>query len=120
MYNTGYCNWNNFSIRAKVEEQQGSTRRACATSIINLPARSQITIQIDYNNINRTISFIVGNTVPLSNGLLAIPLNELSVYNNVATDVKILFSDNNNFGTIQCVYLKMVFATECGAQFTCN
>ncbi len=120
VYNTGYCNWNNFSIRAKVEEQQGSTRRACATSIINLPARSQITIQIDYNNINRTISFIVGNTVPLSNGLLATPLNELSVYNNVATDVKILLSDNNNFGTIQCVYLKMVFATECGAQFTCN
>jgi hypothetical protein len=116
VYNNGYCNWPNFLIKAKVEEQQGSNLRARNEMTINLPARSSITIQINYNNTSRTISFVIGPVTPLST-FSPMSLNDLSGFNDIDPGKKVILTNNEGFGTIQCVYLKMQFATECGANF---
>ena len=116
VYNIGYCNWDNFLIKAKVEEQQGSTLRARKEMTINLPARSSITITINYNNATRTISFNIGPAVPLS-GYSPLSLDDLPGFDDVSLGKKVVLVNNEGFGTIQCVYLKMQFATECGANF---
>jgi hypothetical protein len=116
VYNVGYCNWPNFLIKAKVEEQQGSALRARNETTINLPARSQVTITISYNNTTRTISFSIGSIVPLSNAV-SMSLDNLPGFNDISLGKKVILVNNEGFGTIQCVYLKMQFATECGASF---
>ncbi len=116
VYNTGYCNWDNFLIKAKVEEQQSSTLRARYETTINLPAHSSITITINYNNTARTISFDIGPAVPLST-YSPMSLNDLPGFNDIDPGKKVILANGEEFGSIQCVYLKMQFATECGASF---
>ena len=116
VYNTGYCDWNNFLIKAKVEEQQSSTLRARYETTINLPAHSSITITINDNNTARTISFDIGPAVPLST-YSPMSLNDLPGFNDIDPGKKVILANGEEFGSIQCVYLKMQFATECGASF---